>query len=139
MSHLDPATSSSPLLPLAKSLATQLLPLSSLVKMSTIRRNLSFGKDKKQPAVPFDVETLKQSISRPQNLAPRHILEEQIKKRKEARLEAEATQGSAEHATESSSHQPAHQPKHQRSSSQDSLLKRSFQIVFRNAQKCKCR
>jgi hypothetical protein len=102
--------------------------------MSSHRRTLS--KDKKQLTASVDVEALKLSISRPQNLQPRHILEEQIKKRKEAR-EAEVAQENANHTSESSSHQPAQPPTHHRSTSQDSLFKKSLKIIFRNAQRCK--
>ena len=57
--------------------------------MSALKRVFSIGKDKKQSPPVRDVEAVKRSISRPQALAPKHIIDEQIRLRKAARLEAE--------------------------------------------------
>jgi hypothetical protein len=56
--------------------------------MSSFKRVLSIGKDKKQPQPEHDPEALKRSISRPHNLAPKPVIDEWAKATKKARIDA---------------------------------------------------
>jgi hypothetical protein len=72
--------------------------------MSSIKRVLSIGKDKKPAQPEHDPEALKRSISRPHNLAPKPVIDEWAKNTKKARVEAE------DRGPDVTAEQPAAQP-----------------------------
>jgi hypothetical protein len=101
--------------------------------MSSIKRVLSIGKDKKPAQPEHDPEALKRSISRPHNLAPKPVIDEWAKNTKKARIEAE------DRGPDVTAEQPAAQPPsahnkiHNRAPAVD--LKQHIKVVFADGTK----
>lgn len=96
--------------------------------MSSLMRILSIGKEKKQPPPVRDIEAIKQSISGPRALAPRHVIDERIEAQKAKRIADGERQRKASTSPSSAQPSPANIQRPRKAS--QATLKKHVKVVF---------
>jgi len=91
-------------------------------------RMLSIGKEKRQPPPVRDIEALKQSISGPRALAPKHVIDERIEAQKAKRIEDRERQRKGSTSPSLAQPSPASVQRHRKAS--QAALKKQVKVVF---------